>query len=85
MSRNGHDKILGLTHSDHDPVAFLEAAGVIDPEKLIDDPRWLEWRGAAAPMGGRGCLIAFGRGVRGSAGECLVAWRPKLKRDGGRR
>ncbi|MGW7201833.1 hypothetical protein [Streptomyces chryseus] len=24
---------------------ILEAAEVIDPERVLDDPRWVEWRG----------------------------------------
>lgn len=38
--------ILGLAHSDHDLIVFLEAAGMRDPETAIDDPAW--WRGAGA-------------------------------------
>ncbi|MGW0314706.1 hypothetical protein [Streptomyces flavidovirens] len=64
MSRNGRDEILGLAHSDHDLMVFLEAAGVLDPEKVIDDPRWVKWRGAAAPMSRRG-PFADGRGFAG--------------------
>jgi len=45
MDRHGRDEILGLAHSDHDLVVFLEAAGVSDPDKVLDDPRWVEWRG----------------------------------------
>jgi len=45
MDRHGRDEILGLAHSDHDLVVFLEAAGVVDPDKVLDDPRWVEWRG----------------------------------------
>jgi len=36
---------VGLAHSDHDLVVFLEAAGLTDPEQVLDDPRWVEWRG----------------------------------------
>ncbi|QGZ52550.1 MULTISPECIES: hypothetical protein [Streptomyces] len=36
--RTGRDEILGLAHSDHDRVVFLVAAGVIDPEQVLDDP-----------------------------------------------
>ncbi|MGI5360024.1 hypothetical protein ACQI4E_32665 [Streptomyces sp. CA-252508] len=45
LHRHGQDEILGLAHSDHDLVVFLEAAGVIDPDGVLDDPRWVEWRG----------------------------------------
>ncbi|WTG02606.1 hypothetical protein OHA04_27430 [Streptomyces sp. NBC_01590] len=38
--------ILGLAYSDRDLVVFLEAAGVLDPEQVLDDPLWVEWRGA---------------------------------------
>ncbi|MEU6072093.1 hypothetical protein ABZ864_48670 [Streptomyces sp. NPDC047082] len=45
---HGHDKILGTAYSDQDLVVFLEAAGITDPDVLLDDPRWVEWRGGAA-------------------------------------
>ncbi|MEV6781685.1 hypothetical protein [Streptomyces sp. NPDC051098] len=45
LHRHGRDEILGLAHSDHDLVVFLEAAGVMDPEQVLEDPRWVEWRG----------------------------------------
>ncbi|MFD9053461.1 hypothetical protein [Streptomyces zaomyceticus] len=48
MHRAGHDEILGLAHSDHDLIVFLEAAGVPDPETVIDDMAWVEWRGGRA-------------------------------------
>ncbi|MEH0402910.1 hypothetical protein ACFY7V_03725 [[Kitasatospora] papulosa] len=37
-------RILGLAYSDRDLVVFLEGAGVPDPELILDDPRWVEWR-----------------------------------------
>ncbi|MFF5407843.1 hypothetical protein ACFY8K_33875 [Streptomyces misionensis] len=46
--RRGQDKILGTAYSDHDLVVFLEGAGVADPEALLDDPQWVEWRGGPA-------------------------------------
>ncbi|MDK1348839.1 hypothetical protein QNO09_37390 [Streptomyces sp. 378] len=36
---HGRDEILGTGYSDHDLVVFLEAAGVDDPEGVLDDPR----------------------------------------------
>jgi hypothetical protein len=27
---------------------FLEQAGILDPEPLLDDPTWIEWRGGRA-------------------------------------
>ncbi|MEU5709998.1 MULTISPECIES: hypothetical protein [Streptomyces] len=45
LHRHGREEILGLAHSDHDLVVFLEAAGVADPDRALDDPRWVEWRG----------------------------------------
>ncbi|MEV8103173.1 hypothetical protein [Streptomyces sp. NPDC088135] len=48
VHRNGRDEILGLARSDHDLTVFLEAAGIIDPESILDDPRWVEWRGAGS-------------------------------------
>ncbi|MBT2529979.1 hypothetical protein J7E91_32630 [Streptomyces sp. ISL-99] len=44
LHRHGRDEILGLAFSDHDLVVFLEAAGLIDPNTVLDDPRWVEWR-----------------------------------------
>lgn len=35
----GRDEILGTAYSDHDLVVFLEAAGVAEPEGILDDPR----------------------------------------------
>ncbi|MEU9858048.1 hypothetical protein [Streptomyces sp. NPDC047974] len=37
----GRDEILDLT-------VFLEAAGILAPERAIDDPAWVEWRGGRA-------------------------------------
>lgn len=48
VRRHGRERILGLAHSDQDLIVFLEAAGVVDPESILDDPRWLEWRGGPA-------------------------------------
>ncbi|MFJ9026207.1 hypothetical protein ACIRPU_40520 [Streptomyces sp. NPDC102259] len=45
---NGRDEILGTAYSDHDLVVFLEGAGVADPEAILDDPQWVEWRGGPA-------------------------------------
>ncbi|MFI8421152.1 hypothetical protein [Streptomyces sp. NPDC085460] len=36
---------LGLAHSDHELVVFLEGAGLLDPEAILDDPLWVRWRG----------------------------------------
>ncbi|WP_326743417.1 hypothetical protein [Streptomyces sp. NBC_01768] len=44
----GHDEILGTAYSDHDLVVFLEGAGVAEPEAILDDPQWVEWRGGHA-------------------------------------
>jgi hypothetical protein len=48
VRRIGRDEILGLAHSDHDLVVFLEAAGLLDPDRIIDDLQWVEWRGGRA-------------------------------------
>ncbi|MEU8852682.1 hypothetical protein AB0C70_42170 [Streptomyces sp. NPDC048564] len=48
VHRDGRDEILGTAYSDHDLVVFLEGAGVADPEAVLDDPQWLEWRGSPA-------------------------------------
>jgi hypothetical protein len=42
---HGRDEILGTAYSDHDLVVFLQAAGVDEPEAVLDDARWVEWRG----------------------------------------
>ncbi|WP_418955594.1 hypothetical protein [Streptomyces tritici] len=43
-----HGGILGLAHSDRDVVEFLRRAGLEDAEEVLDDPLWVEWRGAEA-------------------------------------
>ncbi|MFJ2589723.1 hypothetical protein [Streptomyces sp. NPDC087538] len=48
VHRNGQVEVLGLAHSDHELAVFLEAAGIVDPESILDDPRWVEWRGASS-------------------------------------
>ena len=45
---HGQDEILGTAYSDHDLVVFLEGAGVVEPEAILDDPQWVEWRGGPA-------------------------------------
>ncbi|MEW1569878.1 hypothetical protein AB0454_44110 [Streptomyces sp. NPDC093509] len=45
---HGRDEILGTAYSDHDLVVFLEAVGISDPELVLDDPRWVEWRDGPA-------------------------------------
>ncbi len=42
--RRGRDEILGTAYSDHDLVVFLEALGIPDPDGVLNDPKWLEWR-----------------------------------------
>ncbi|MGW0771567.1 hypothetical protein [Streptomyces sp. NPDC002676] len=42
---HGRDEILGTAYNDHDLVVFLEGAGIADPESILDDPQWVEWRG----------------------------------------
>ncbi|MFE9360735.1 hypothetical protein ACFYPB_42680 [Streptomyces olivaceoviridis] len=48
VHRHGQDEILGTAYSDHDLVVFLESAGVTDPDAILDDPEWVEWRGGPA-------------------------------------
>lgn len=48
VRRGGRDEILGLAHSDRDLIVLLEQAGILDPEPLLDDPTWIEWRGGRA-------------------------------------
>ncbi|MGW5782961.1 hypothetical protein ACWEWK_03125 [Streptomyces sp. NPDC003757] len=45
---HGRDEILGTAYSDHDLVVFLEDAGIDDPDAVVDDGRWVEWRGGPA-------------------------------------
>ncbi|MBC2867467.1 hypothetical protein OIE78_35565 (plasmid) [Streptomyces cellulosae] len=45
--RRGRDESLGTAYSDHDLVVFLEALGIPDPDGVLNDPKWLEWRDAA--------------------------------------
>ncbi|APE26272.1 MULTISPECIES: hypothetical protein [Streptomyces] len=44
------DQIYGLAHSDDHVVEFLRRAGLPDAEALLDDPRWVEWRGGRAHL-----------------------------------
>ncbi|MFE4703123.1 hypothetical protein ACFRIC_39210 [Streptomyces sp. NPDC056738] len=48
MHSRGRDQILGIAYSDHDLVVFLENAAIPDPDEVLDDPRWVEWRGGHA-------------------------------------
>ncbi|MFF0191171.1 hypothetical protein [Streptomyces sp. NPDC005244] len=48
VHRHGRDEILGTAYSDQDLVVFLEAAGIFDPDLVLDDPRWVEWRDGPA-------------------------------------
>ncbi|WEH42998.1 hypothetical protein OG233_27725 [Streptomyces sp. NBC_01218] len=41
-------QIAGLAMGDSDVVEFLRRAGLPDAEQLLDDPRWVEWRGGRA-------------------------------------
>ncbi|MEU0370617.1 hypothetical protein ABZ070_10190 [Streptomyces sp. NPDC006283] len=52
VRRGERDEILGLAHNDYDVVVFLEQAGILDPEPLLDDPTWVEWRGGRAHQWG---------------------------------
>ncbi|NEB19710.1 hypothetical protein [Streptomyces coelicoflavus] len=48
VHRHSQDEILGTAYSDHDLVVFLEGAGLAEPETILDDPQWVEWRGDPA-------------------------------------
>ncbi|MEU6450728.1 hypothetical protein [Streptomyces sp. NPDC046979] len=48
VHRRGWDEILGTAYSDHDVVVLLESVGIADPEALLDDARWVEWRDGPA-------------------------------------
>ncbi|WP_331758184.1 hypothetical protein [[Kitasatospora] papulosa] len=41
-------RILGLAYSDDELLVFLEGAGLQDPDLVLDDPAWVEWRGGRA-------------------------------------
>jgi hypothetical protein len=44
VHRHGGERLLGTAYSDHDLVVFLESTGIADPEGVLDDPRWVQWR-----------------------------------------
>ncbi|MFE5546112.1 hypothetical protein ACFQ71_20120 [Streptomyces sp. NPDC056534] len=46
--RRGREEPLGTAFSDHDVIVFLRAAGLSDPEEVLDDPRWIQWCGGRA-------------------------------------
>jgi hypothetical protein len=48
VHRHGRDEVLGTAYSDHDLVVFLEAAGIADPDAVLDQPQWVEWRDGPA-------------------------------------
>ncbi|WP_039631333.1 hypothetical protein [Streptomyces sp. 769] len=41
------DAIVGVAYRDGDVEEFLRVAGLGDTEDLLDDDRWVEWRGDA--------------------------------------
>ncbi|SCF65238.1 hypothetical protein [Streptomyces sp. Ncost-T10-10d] len=47
---NRRDERLGLAHSDHDLITFLADAGLADPERILDNPAVVQWKGAAAHL-----------------------------------
>ncbi|WSM88106.1 hypothetical protein OIF68_00980 [Actinacidiphila glaucinigra] len=56
MHREGRmeDDYVGTAFSDHDLLLILRSAGLPEPGLVVDDPRWVEWRGAAAHRRGTG-------------------------------
>ncbi|MFI8829155.1 hypothetical protein [Streptomyces sp. NPDC053431] len=48
VMRRGREEFLGTAFSDHDVIVFLQAAGLSDPEEVLDDPRWVQWCGGRA-------------------------------------
>ncbi|MFC8015047.1 hypothetical protein [Streptomyces cinereoruber] len=48
VMRRGEAQYVGTAFSDHDVVAILQAAGLSDPEEVLDDPRWVRWCGGRA-------------------------------------
>ncbi|MFF7182941.1 hypothetical protein [Streptomyces sp. NPDC008121] len=45
VMRQGREECLGTAFSDHDVIVFLQAAGLSDPDEILDDPRWVQWLG----------------------------------------
>ncbi|MEU3464800.1 hypothetical protein ABZ721_33235 [Streptomyces sp. NPDC006733] len=39
------EQILGVAYNDRDVLEFLRRVGIEDPEPLLDQPLWVEWRG----------------------------------------
>jgi hypothetical protein len=48
VMRRGVEECLGVAFSDHDVIEFLQAAGLSDPDEVLDEPRWVQWRGGRA-------------------------------------
>ncbi|MEU6346820.1 hypothetical protein ABZ883_38415 [Streptomyces sp. NPDC046977] len=48
------DAYLGVAFSERDLVLILRSAGMPAPDLLVDDPRWVEWRGSGAHRWGSG-------------------------------
>ncbi|MDQ0578674.1 hypothetical protein QF030_000852 [Streptomyces rishiriensis] len=48
MHSLGRDETLGTAYSDHDVMVVLKGAGIRDPDSILDDDRWIEWRGGRA-------------------------------------
>ncbi|MGW2586347.1 hypothetical protein ACWCYZ_34415 [Streptomyces virginiae] len=48
MRRQGREDVLGVAYSDHDLVVFLEAAGVVSPDNVLEDPQLVQWNGEGA-------------------------------------
>ncbi|MFD9520704.1 hypothetical protein [Streptomyces sp. NPDC059979] len=48
MRRKDQEEVLGVAYSDHDLIIFLEAAGVVSPINVLDDPQLVQWNGAGA-------------------------------------
>lgn len=48
LHRDGREEVLGVAHSDHELIALLEAAGVVEPDNVLDDPQLVEWRDGPA-------------------------------------
>jgi hypothetical protein len=65
LHRHGRDEILRLARSDHDLVVFLQAAGVIDPDTVLDDSLrcagFMSARACRSQLSGRAmCLLVVG-------------------------
>ncbi|MFB7294053.1 hypothetical protein [Actinacidiphila glaucinigra] len=46
------DDYVGTAFSECDLLSILRSAGLPEPDLVVDDPQWVQWRGAAAHQWG---------------------------------